>query len=88
MRGRPDEQEGEHEAVTINVGGRVIFGNDDVKTHDMVSDPDLRHDECPPLNRVGSTASNSVWQAGGFSLGVAFTAEMSRWRARSPLRKR
>ena len=40
-------------AVTINVGGRVTFVNNDTVPHEIVSDPYLRHEECPPLNRVG-----------------------------------
>jgi plastocyanin len=39
--------------VTINVGGRVTFVNDDERPHEIVSDPYLRHEECPPTNRVG-----------------------------------
>jgi plastocyanin len=40
-------------SVIINVGGRVTFVNNDVRPHEIVSDPYLRHDECPPINRVG-----------------------------------
>jgi plastocyanin len=43
-------------AVTVNVGGRVTFVNDDTVAHEIVSDPYLRHDECPPINRVGFLA--------------------------------
>lgn len=40
-------------SVTINVGGRVIFVNRDTRPHEIVSDPYLRHEDCPPLNQVG-----------------------------------
>jgi hypothetical protein len=40
-------------SVIINVGGRVTFVNGDVRPHEIVSDPYLRHEECPPINRVG-----------------------------------
>ncbi len=40
-------------SVTINVGGRVTFVNDDVVPHEIVSDPYLRHEDCPATNRVG-----------------------------------
>jgi hypothetical protein len=40
-------------SVTINVGGRVTFVNADTRPHEIVSDPYLRHEECPPINRVG-----------------------------------
>jgi plastocyanin len=40
-------------SVIINVGGRVTFVNRDVRPHEIVSDPYLRHDDCPAINRVG-----------------------------------
>jgi hypothetical protein len=43
-------------SVIINVGGRVTFVNADGRPHEIVSDPYLRHEECPPLNRVGLLA--------------------------------
>jgi plastocyanin len=39
--------------VVINVGGRVSFVNSDTRPHEIVSDPYLRHEDCPPINRVG-----------------------------------
>jgi len=44
------------ESVVIHVGGRVTFVNKDVRPHEIVSDPFLLHDACPPLNRVGLLA--------------------------------
>lgn len=43
-------------AVTINVGGRVTFVNNDTVAHEIVSDPYLRHEDCPSINRVGLLA--------------------------------
>jgi hypothetical protein len=43
----------EPSSVIINVGGRVTFVNDDRQAHEIVSDPHLRHDDCPAINRVG-----------------------------------
>ena len=43
-------------SVIINVGGRVTFVNDDARQHEIVSDPYRRHEECPPVNRVGLLA--------------------------------
>jgi hypothetical protein len=40
-------------SVTINVGGRVTFVNQDDRPHEIVSDPYLRHEECPAINAVG-----------------------------------
>lgn len=42
--------------VTINVGGRVTFLNDDARPHEIASDPYLRHEECPAINFVGFLA--------------------------------
>jgi hypothetical protein len=60
----------EPSTVVINVGGRVTFINNDVRGHDMVSDPELRHDECPPLNRVGFLAPGQSRQSGLFEGGA------------------
>ena len=43
-------------SVIINVGGRVTFVNRDTRSHEIVSDPYLRHEDCPPINRVGFLA--------------------------------
>ncbi len=43
-------------AVTINAGGRVTFVNQDVRSREIVSDPYLRHEECPATNFVGVLA--------------------------------
>jgi hypothetical protein len=58
----------EPSSIVINVGGRVTFVNNDVRAHDMVSDPDLRHDECPVLNRVGFLAPGQSRQSGVFEV--------------------
>ena len=42
--------------VTINAGGRVTFVNQDVRAREIVSDPYLRHEECPATNVVGVLA--------------------------------
>jgi len=46
----------EPDSVIVNVGGRVTFVNNDVRPREIVSDPYLRHEDCPPLNRVGFLA--------------------------------
>lgn len=53
-------------SVTINVGGRVTFINTDTKPHEIVSDPYIRHEECPPLNRVGFLAPGQQGQSAIF----------------------
>jgi plastocyanin len=39
--------------VDISVGGRVTFVNQDVRIHDMLSDPLHVHNECPAMNYAG-----------------------------------
>ena len=39
--------------VTISVGGRVNFVNNDSRAHDMASDPHPIHTDCPEINTVG-----------------------------------
>lgn len=39
--------------VTISVGGRVTFVNQNNRSHDITSDPLHLHTDCPPLMAVG-----------------------------------
>lgn len=39
--------------VTVTVGGRVTFVNNDTRAHDMASNPHPGHTDCPELNSVG-----------------------------------
>lgn len=39
--------------VTISVGSRVTFVNNDTRVHDMASDPHPAHSTCPAINDVG-----------------------------------
>jgi hypothetical protein len=40
--------------VRIQVGGRVLFVNNDARPHAMSSDPLTVHTDCPPINDVGT----------------------------------
>ncbi|MBI1872492.1 MAG: hypothetical protein HYS05_01225 [Acidobacteria bacterium] len=40
-------------AVIVAQGGRVTFVNNDVRPHDVTSDPHPDHSDCPELNQVG-----------------------------------
>jgi len=42
--------------VRIEVGGRVLFVNNDVRPHAMSSDPVTVHTDCPAINDVGTLA--------------------------------
>lgn len=39
--------------LTVEVGSRVLFVNNDSRSHHMASDPHPDHTECPDLNQVG-----------------------------------
>ena len=40
-------------ALTVSVGSRVTFVNNDTRPHDMESNPHPEHTDCPELNAVG-----------------------------------
>ena len=56
----------EPSSVVINVGGRVTIVNSDQRAHEMVSDPEDRHDECPAINRIGFLAPGQKGDSGVF----------------------
>ena len=39
--------------IEVAVGARVLFINNDSRSHNMTSDPHPEHTDCPPLNSVG-----------------------------------
>ncbi len=40
-------------SLQIAVGTRVLFVNNDSRSHNMLSDPHPEHTDCPELNQVG-----------------------------------
>jgi plastocyanin len=40
-------------SLTVSVGTRVNFVNNDTRAHDMASDPHPIHTDCPDINTVG-----------------------------------
>ena len=42
--------------VQISAGQSVTFINNDVRSHEMDSDPHPAHNQCPPINAVGLIA--------------------------------
>lgn len=40
-------------ATNISQGMRVLFVNNDTKSHNMASDPHPEHTDCPEINNVG-----------------------------------
>jgi plastocyanin len=39
--------------ITVSLGSRVTFVNNDTQSHDMESDPHPIHTDCPEINQVG-----------------------------------
>lgn len=39
--------------LTVPVGSRITFVNNDGRIHEMTSDPHPSHEDCPELNQVG-----------------------------------
>jgi plastocyanin len=39
--------------ITVPPGSQVTFVNNDIRPHDMQSDPHPEHDDCPELKQVG-----------------------------------
>lgn len=54
--------------VTIPIGGRVNFTNNDSSNHEMSSDPHPVHTDCPPMNQVGVVRPGTTRQSGAFNV--------------------
>ena len=54
--------------VTVPVGSRVMFVNNDTRSHNMASDPHPTHENCPPLNDVGFIAAGASKATGNLTI--------------------
>lgn len=54
-------------SVTVAVGSRVTFVNNDSRSHDMESDPHPIHTDCPAINDVGVLSSGQSRQTGNLT---------------------
>jgi plastocyanin len=52
--------------VTIALGSRVRFINNDTRDHDMGSDPHPDHTDCPVMNQVGLLKPGEQRETGNF----------------------
>lgn len=52
--------------VSVDVGGRVRFINNDTSTHLLGSDPHPDHTECPEINQVGFLLPGQSRETGNF----------------------
>ena len=53
--------------VTVAVGGRVTFVNNDTAFHEMSSDPHPIHTDCPEINSVGALSPGTTRQTAAFT---------------------
>ena len=54
-------------SVTIAVGGRVTFVNNDTRSHDMSSNPHPEHTDCPAMAQVGVLTPQQSKTSGNFT---------------------
>jgi plastocyanin len=50
--------------LTISPGTRVLFVNNDSRSHNMTSDPHPEHSDCPEINSVGLLQPNQSRETG------------------------
>ena len=50
--------------MTVAPGSRVLFINDDTRSHDMTSDPHPDHQDCTELNAVGNLTPGQSRESG------------------------
>jgi len=50
--------------VEVALGTRILFVNNDSRSHNMTSDPHPAHDDCPDLNQVGFLAPGQSRETG------------------------
>ena len=53
--------------VTVAAGSRVMFVNNDNRSHDMASDPHPTHENCPPINDLGVIAAGQSKTTGNLN---------------------
>jgi len=53
--------------LVVTQGTRVLFVNNDTKSHNMASDPHPEHTDCPPINDVGLLQPGQNRQTGNLN---------------------
>jgi len=53
-------------SVQIAPGSRVLFVNNDSRSHNVTSDPHPEHTDCPEINQVGFLTSGQTRETGNF----------------------
>jgi len=54
--------------IQIALGTRVLFVNNDSRSHNMTSDPHPDHNDCPDLNQVGFLSAGQRRETGNLVL--------------------
>jgi plastocyanin len=54
--------------ITVPVGSRVTFINNDSRPHEMNSDPHPNHGDCPPIDDVGFLAAGQTKLTGNLTV--------------------
>jgi plastocyanin len=54
--------------VTVRIGDRVRFRNNDARPHAVSSDPVNTHSDCPVINNVGTIGPGESRRTGAFPL--------------------
>ncbi len=56
------------QVITVPVGSRVTFINNDSRSHEMHSDPHPNHGDCPPIDDVGFIAAGQTKLTGNLTV--------------------
>ena len=55
------------QTITIRLGARVLFTNNDTVDHEMSSDDHPTHEHCPQINQVGYLRPGDTRETGNFT---------------------
>lgn len=58
-------------SLQVPMGGQVTFMNGDSRAHQIMSDPNPLHNDCPSINEVSTLAPGESRQTGPFSVARA-----------------
>ena len=50
--------------LTVSPGARVLFTNNDARSHNVTSDPHPDHMDCPEINQVGTLTRGQTRETG------------------------
>lgn len=53
--------------IEVAVGARILFVNQDSRSHNMTSDPHPEHNDCPDINQVGFLSPGQSRETGNLT---------------------